>query len=52
MPINAGDPQHWTRLTPTTGDWRSVPFTGPPEDFVVDTDHFYVNVQRQLPAAQ
>ena len=52
IPINAGDPQHWTRLTPVTDEWRSVPFDGRAADFTVDTDHFYLNVEKQFEAGQ
>ncbi len=50
MPINAGDPQRWTHLIPTSA-WQSTPLTGKPNDFAVDTDHFYVNVERMPPPA-
>jgi hypothetical protein len=46
IPINVGDPQHWTRITPSTKTWQSLPWTAKPQDFHVDTDHFYVNVGR------
>ena len=46
IPINVGDPQHWTRITPNTTTWQSMPWTGKSDDFHVDTDHFYVEVGR------
>jgi hypothetical protein len=46
IPINVGDPQQWTRVTPNTSTWQSMPWTGKPEDFHVDIDHFYVDVGR------
>ena len=43
MPIKAGDPQHWTVLTPTSS-WQKIPWIAGPEEFKVATDLYYVNV--------
>ncbi|MGI4755611.1 MAG: M1 family metallopeptidase [Janthinobacterium lividum] len=43
MPVQAGDPQRWTLLHPTS-EWQTVP--GPPESFKVATDLYYVQVVR------
>ncbi len=48
MPIQAGDPQHWTALHPTAA-WQSLPWQGAPETFHVATDLYYVNVARSQP---
>ncbi|MBE7158855.1 MAG: M1 family peptidase, partial [Rhodospirillales bacterium] len=47
MPINVGDPRHWTRVTPVVGRWQHAALPGRPEDFKVDSDHFYVAEQAQ-----
>lgn len=46
MPVEVGDPGHWTRVTPRTDEWSSMPWNGPPESFQVATELFYVNVER------
>jgi aminopeptidase N len=46
MPVQVGDPQHWTRVVPTTGAWQTMPWTGTPGAFQVATDLYYVGVQR------
>ena len=48
MPIQAGDPQHWTTLHPTAA-WQNLPWRGTPEAFHVATDLYYVNVARSQP---
>ncbi len=45
MPVEAGDPGHWTVLHPTA-DWQSLPWTGTPEGFQVALEKYYVNVAR------
>ncbi len=47
MPIQVGDPEHWTRVVPTTGAWQTMPWTGSREAFKVPTDLYYVDVDRQ-----
>ena len=44
MPINVGDPQHWSTITPTTSTWQTMPWNGTADEFHVDTDHFYIDV--------
>jgi aminopeptidase N len=44
MPINVGDPEHWSRITPNTTAWQTMPWNGTADEFHVDTDHFYVDV--------
>src|SRR5215469_1570845 len=44
MPINVGDPQHWSTITPNTSTWQTMPWNGTADEFHVDTDHFYVDV--------
>jgi aminopeptidase N len=46
MPIEAGDPQHWTKITPVTTDWKTMPWTAAPDQFAIDADHYYVDVNR------
>lgn len=48
MPIEVGDPSHWTRITPTTSDWQSLPWTAPPDAFRVPEDLYYVGVDRTV----
>jgi aminopeptidase N len=47
MPIQLGDPQHWTKVTPVTTEWKSMPWTESLEDFKVATDLYYVNVVKE-----
>jgi aminopeptidase N len=47
MPINIGDPQHWTKVTPHVGQWQSMKLAGARGDFKVDTDHYYLNVKTE-----
>ncbi len=44
MPVRAGDPQHWRMLYPVTGEWQTM--TGDVDSFKVDTESFYIGVQR------
>jgi aminopeptidase N len=44
MPINVGDPEHWSKITPNTTSWQTMPWNGTADEFHVDTDHFYVDV--------
>ena len=44
MTVRAGDPQHWTLLHPTTNDWQTM--AGDAETFKVDTEDYYIDVQR------
>ncbi len=46
MPVEVGDPQHWTKVTPMTTEWKSLPWTGTEDSFRVATDYYYVNVDR------
>ena len=46
MPIEVGDPAHWTRVTPSTKGWKTLPWAGAATDFQVATDRYYVNVER------
>ena len=45
-PIRVGDPDHWTTITPSTLSAHSLAWDRPAEEFKVDTDHFYVSVDR------
>jgi aminopeptidase N len=49
MPIEVGDPLHWTKVTPLTTTWTSMPWN--PEltldDFKVATDLYYVNMVKE-----
>ncbi len=46
MPIEVGDPQHWTRIDPNTTEWKSMPWMASADDFKVATDLYYVDVER------
>ncbi len=46
MPVQVGDPQHWSRIVPTTAGWQTMQWTGPPASFQVATDLYYVDVER------
>jgi aminopeptidase N len=47
MPIEVGDPQHWTKVTPVTTESRTMPWDGTAEDFKVATDLYYVTVVKE-----
>ncbi|QMV20189.1 M1 family peptidase [Granulicella sp. 5B5] len=47
MPIEVGDPQHWTKVKPVTTEWKSMPWAGTPQSFQVATDLYYVNVVKE-----
>ncbi|HEV2579167.1 MAG TPA: M1 family metallopeptidase [Acidobacteriaceae bacterium] len=44
MPIQVGDPNHWSKITPNTSTWQTMPWNGTADEFHVDTDHYYVGV--------
>ena len=46
MPIQVGDPRHWTRIEPSMTEWKTMPWTGTANDFQVATDLYYVNVAK------
>ncbi len=46
MPIRVGEAQHWTTITPSTTNTKTLPWTGDPAAFQVATDLYYVKVQR------
>jgi len=46
MPVGVGTPGHWQIIHPTTEwQWMQTPLTK--DEFQVDTDHYYVNVNKQ-----
>jgi aminopeptidase N len=47
MPIQVGDPQHWTKVTPETTGAKTMPWSGTPDDFKVATDLYYVTVVKE-----
>jgi aminopeptidase N len=47
MPIQVGDPQHWTTVTPVTEEWKTMPWAGTREEFKVATDLYYVGVKQE-----
>ena len=47
MPIEVGDPEHWTRIDPKTTEWKTMTWAGTAQDFKVATDLYYVKVQRE-----
>jgi len=47
MPIQVGDPQHWTTVTPVTGEWKTMPWAGTGEEFKVATDLYYIAVKQE-----
>lgn len=44
IPIQVGDPNHWSKITPNTTTWQAMPWNGTADEFHVDTDHYYVDV--------
>ena len=48
MPIEVGDPAHWTLVKPVTKGWKTMRCTGTPDSFKVATNLYYVNVERQV----
>jgi aminopeptidase N len=47
MPVEMGDPMHWTLVTPDTKAWKSMAWPGSVESFGVATDLYYVNVVKE-----
>jgi len=52
MPVEVGDPQHWTNITPSATEWKSMPWSNAPNKFGVATDLFYVDVDRGVTREQ
>jgi aminopeptidase N len=50
MPIEVGDPQNWTKITPITATWQTMPWTSSAESFHVATDLYYVDVNSSVDA--
>ena len=46
MPVRVGTPGHWQLIHPTT-QWQSMQSDVSKEDFQVDLDHFYVDLNNQ-----
>ena len=46
MPIQVGDPEHWTTITPNTTGNQTIAWQGSPTDFKVATDLYYVDVHQ------
>ncbi|MGC2638785.1 MAG: M1 family metallopeptidase [Acidobacteriaceae bacterium] len=46
MPVRVGTPDHWQIIRPTT-HWQTMQTSLSKEDFQVDTDHYYVDVNKQ-----
>ena len=47
MPVRAGEAGSLAVITPSAGDWKSMPWAGKPEDFVVPADLYYIDVKRE-----
>jgi aminopeptidase N len=43
MPIEVGDPQHWTKVTPVTDAWKTMAWTGDPDNFRLASALYYVD---------
>ncbi|HEY6444944.1 MAG TPA: M1 family metallopeptidase [Acidobacteriaceae bacterium] len=46
MPVRVGTPDHWQIIRPTT-HWQTIETSLSKDDFQVDTDHYYVDVNKQ-----
>jgi aminopeptidase N len=46
MPVRVGTPNHWQLVHPTT-KWQSMQASWTKDDFQVDVDHYYVNLNKQ-----
>ncbi|HEY1500054.1 MAG TPA: M1 family metallopeptidase [Acidobacteriaceae bacterium] len=46
MPVRVGTPDHWQIIHPTT-KWQSMQTPLSKDDFAVDTDHYFVDVNKQ-----
>jgi len=46
MPVRVGSPDHWQIIRPTT-KWQTMQTPLSKDDFQVDTDHYYVDVNKQ-----
>jgi aminopeptidase N len=47
LPVELGDPQHWTTVVPVTTEWKSMAWDGTKDSFEVATDRYYVNVVKE-----
>jgi aminopeptidase N len=46
MPVRVGTPDHWQTIHATTR-WQTMPTSLGKDEFMVDLDHFYVDVNKQ-----
>jgi aminopeptidase N len=46
MPVRVGTPGHWQLIRPTT-QWQTMKWDWTKEDFQVDLDHYYVELNKQ-----
>jgi aminopeptidase N len=46
MPVRVGTPDHWQIIHPTT-HWQTMQTSLSKDDFQVDTDHYYIDVNKQ-----
>jgi aminopeptidase N len=46
MPVRVGTAGHWQTIHPTT-HWQSMQTPLSKDDFAVDTDHFFIDVNKQ-----
>jgi hypothetical protein len=44
--VRVGTPEHWQTIHPTT-TWQSMQTGLTKDQFAVDTDHFYIDVNKQ-----
>jgi aminopeptidase N len=47
MPIEVGEAERWTVVTPVTTEWKAMTWNGSPDDFEVATNLYYVDVVKE-----
>lgn len=47
MPVMAGEKESLQPITPSSTDWKTMPWAGKPDDFTVPDDLYYINVKRE-----
>ncbi|MDE1154129.1 MAG: M1 family metallopeptidase [Acidobacteriaceae bacterium] len=47
MPVAVGSAGKWTTVQPVVGSWKTMPWSGEASSFAVDTEHYFVNVEKE-----
>jgi hypothetical protein len=47
MPIEVGEAERWTVVTPVTTEWKTMLWNGSPDDFQIAKDLYYMDVVKE-----